>query len=230
LKKSIHLSVLAGVMVVVAAFGLTGAAGADIIAWNEAGPPPFHEFSHDRTMPTPVTLVAGHNDILGTDGRPSASTDPLNPDYFTFTVPTGFALAAITVLPNTTSAGPLNDSFIAIESPLITLAPIPNPPNAVGLLGWFHFGPEDIDTDILPEMGLTDPAHMGSTGFTPPLGAGTYSIWVQETGVCGPDLCHYGLDFVLAPIPEPASSAGLLTGIAVLAAVRRYRRQSPRRV
>jgi hypothetical protein len=64
---------------------------------------------------------------------------------------------------------------------------------------------------------------LGATGFVPPLGPGTYSVWVQENGVCGPSLCHYGLDFVL--VPEPASSAGVLTGLALLAFVRRYRRQ-----
>jgi hypothetical protein len=40
---------------------------------------------------------------------------------------------------------------------------------------------------------------------------------------CSPH-CHYGFDFVLAPVPEPASSIGLLTGLALLAALRRHRR------
>jgi hypothetical protein len=169
-----------------------------------------------------VTFVVGGNDILGTDG-PSGPGGPTttNPDFFTFNVPAGLALTAITVLPGTMSAGIDNVSFIGIEGG--TQITLPRPaPSAAGLLGWWHFGPGDIGTDILPEMGI--PAD-SSSGFTPPLGAGDYAIWIMEVdnGGCSPD-CHYGFDFALAAVPEPASGAGLLTGLALLAVLRRRRR------
>jgi hypothetical protein len=75
----------------------------------------------------------------------------------------------------------------------------------------------DINFDILPEMGIPV---LGSTGFTPPLGPGTYSFWVQElsTGTFA-----YGFDLQLTPLPEPTSLALLLLGIpAVLYARRRF--------
>jgi hypothetical protein len=57
----------------------------------------------------------------------------VNPDYFSFTVPAGGALTAITVLPGTMSAGPLGVSFIGIEAGnQITLGPPPT--TAAGLL------------------------------------------------------------------------------------------------
>jgi hypothetical protein len=174
-------------------------------------------------MPTPITFVAGGNDILGSYGVGVAGGF-VDRDYFTFTVGAGRSYAAIIVLPGTTVAG--SASFIGIEAgSQITLPP--TTATAAGLLGWHLTRPaSDIGNDILFLIGNPRPA-LGATGFAPPLGPGTYSVWIQENGVCGPGLCHYGFDFVL--VPEPASSAGVLTGLALLAFVRRYRRQSRNR-
>jgi hypothetical protein len=221
--KAIYLLTLTGATLAAVIFGLADVAHADVIAWDEAV---NGEFSHDGLAPTPVTFISGRSEILGTDGKPNAATDPVNPDYFTFTVPAGSALTAITVLPGTTSTGPLGISFIGIEAGnQVTLGPTPS--DAMGLLGWRHFSPADIGTDILGEIGDPMPP-MGATGFTPPLGSGDYAVWIQETGVCGPSLCNYGFDFTLAEIPEPASGAIVLTGLALLAALRRHRRARSR--
>jgi hypothetical protein len=189
-------------------------AGAVNIAWDEAV---NGSFSHDRLNPTPVAFVTGINDVIGTDGR-SVAGGSVNPDYFTFTVPAGSALAAITVLPGTTAAGPLNDSFIGLEAGKQITLPT-DTTTAAGLLGWFHFGPDDINTDILPEMAI---ATQGSSGFAIPLGPGDYAVWVQETGVCAPILCSYALAFTI--VPEPASGAMVLSGLGFFAALRRHRR------
>lgn len=146
-------------------FSITSVARADVIAWNEAV---NGEFSKNQLAPTPVTFISGGNDILGTDG-PSGASGPFNPDYFNFTVPAGLALTAVMVLPGTMSAGPDNVSFIGIQAGTQITHVMTSPPSAAGLLGWWHFGPGDIGTDILPEMGI--PAQ-GSSGFTPPLVAG----------------------------------------------------------
>jgi hypothetical protein len=218
MSRSINLQTFAGAVLLALILGLAGGARADVIAWNEAV---NGEFSKNGLAPTSVTFVTGTgNDVLGTDGKVVA-TDPRLPDYFTFTVPNGSALTAIIVLPGTTTAGPLGLSFIGIEAGnQITLPLGPPDGDATGLLGWRHFSPADIGQDILPAMGTSD---FGATGFVPPLGPGNYAIWVMETGVCGPSLCHYGLDFVLAP--EPASGAIVLSGLALLTALRRSRRR-----
>jgi hypothetical protein len=224
MKTSIHLLGLAGATLLAAVFGLAAAARADVIAWDESVNGPF---SPNRLAPTPVTFVAGGNDILGSYG--TAADGTLDLDYFTFTVGAGSKLSAIIVLPGTTVAGSF--SFIGIEAgPQITLPP--EPANAMGLLGFRHTNPAtDIGNDILPLIGNPPVGLMGATGFVPPLGPGTYSVWIQEDDPgCNPFPCHYGFDFVLATAPtltpEPASSAGVLTGLALLAFVRRHRRQS----
>jgi hypothetical protein len=234
MKRSIHLLGSAGAALLTVVFGLAGAARADVTAWDEAVNGPL---SSSGDTPTPLAFIAGvGNDVLGVDGRAVAG-GPVDRDYFTFTVPTGSALTALIVLPGTTSASPptggTNVSFIGIEAgPKITLPT--NATTADGLLGWRHFAgvpnPEpDIGKDILAEIGnpnTTPPLGApGATGFTPPLGPGTYSVWIQETGVCGPDLCHYGFDFVLA-VPEPASAGIVLTALAFLTVLRRHRRRS----
>ena len=49
---------------------------------------------------------------------------------------------------------------------------------APDLLGGLVYGDSNVNTDILPEMGMLD----GATGFTPPLPTGTYTIWLNQTG------------------------------------------------
>jgi hypothetical protein len=162
------------------------------------------DLSNNGSTPTLLTISLGSNDLFGTTGK----TTVVDRDYFTFTVPQGLELTAITVLPGTQTLGPLGDSFIGIESgPEVTVSTAAI--DATGLLGWFHYDTGDIGVNILPLMGTSG---LGSTGFTTPLPAGTYSFWVQEGNV---GTVPYGLEFTVAT-PEPASWTMLLTGMAAL--------------
>jgi PEP-CTERM motif len=159
-------------------------------------------------------LTLGSNQIFGATG--SDTTGAVDRDYFVITVPTGFELSSITVLPGTVSGGSL--SFIGVEAgPQVTVSP--NAASAAGLLDWWHYSPADINTDILPSMGI--PAD-GSSGVTPPLGPGQYSFWIQELST---GAFPYGFDLGLtSSVPEPGSLAlmviGLVVGVPVL---RRHR-------
>jgi hypothetical protein len=180
------------------------------IIYNEAVSP---DLSNSGLTPTVLgPLSFGSNEIFGTTGRQNGVVDR---DYFTITVPPNSVLTALIVLPGTQSAGTLSRSFIGVEEgPQVTLPT--NATSAADLLGWHHYSPADIDLDILPEMGI--PAN-GSTGFTPPLGPGTYSFWVQELS---PGTFPYGFDLQLNPVvPEPSSMALLLVGIPAVLFVRR---------
>jgi hypothetical protein len=153
------------------------------------------DLSNSGLTPTLLTVSLGSNEVLGTTGK-DAVTGIIDRDYFTFTVPDGLELAGITLLPGTQTLGKLGESFIGLEAgPEVTVAT--SATTAAGLLGWYHYGASDIGNDILPPMGS---AGLGSTGFTPPLPAGTYSFWVQEASV---GTVNYGLDFIIAT-PEPA--------------------------
>jgi hypothetical protein len=164
------------------------------------------DVSNSGLTPTLLPVSLGSNDVFGTTGK--NATTGVDRDYFTFTIPQGQYLTAITVLPGTQTLGPLGDSFIGIESgPEVTVSTAAT--TATGLLGWFHYDTGDIGANILPLMGTSG---LGSTGFTAPLPAGTYSFWVQEGNV---GTVPYGLEFTVAT-PEPASWTMLLTGLALL--------------
>jgi hypothetical protein len=164
------------------------------------------DLSNSGLTPTSVTVSLGTNDLFGTTGKDA--TTGVDRDYFTFTVPQGMELTAITILPGTETLGTLGASFIGIESgPEVTVSTAAT--TAAGLLGWFHYDTGDIGVSILPLMGTSG---LGSTGFTGPLPAGTYSFWVQEASAGS---VPYGLEFTVAT-PEPATWTMLLTGLVAL--------------
>jgi hypothetical protein len=164
------------------------------------------DLSNSGLTPTLLTVSLGLNDLFGTTGKTGTVIDR---DYFTFTVSQGEELTAITVLPGTQTLGALGESFIGIESgPQVTVSTAAT--TAAGLLGWYHYDDTaDIGLNILPLMGTSG---LGSTGFTGPLPAGTYSFWVQEASV---GTVPYGLEFTVAT-PEPATWTMLLTGLTML--------------
>lgn len=170
------------------------------------------DLSNSGLTPTLITVAAGSNQIFGTTGR---GTTALDRDYFTVSVPVGLTLSAIDVLPGTQSGGVV--SFIGLQAGTQVTIPT-NATNATGLLGWWHYSPADISTDILPEMAI--PA-TGSSGFAVPLGPGNYSFWVQDFNAGS---FVYGFDLVLtAPTPEPGAAALMLTGSTMLALLARRR-------
>jgi hypothetical protein len=133
------------------------------------------------------------------------------------TVPVGFAVGSLTELPGTEVGS--NFSFIGVEAgPQVTVSP--NATSAAGLLGWWHYGPADINTNILPLMGI--PA-AGSSGFTPPLGPGQYSFWVQELN---PGTFPFRFAFgLVSTVPEPGTFTVSLIGLAMLVPVLLRRRR-----
>ena len=171
------------------------------------------DLSNSPTAPTPVSLSLGSNLIIGTTGRLTAN-DPIDADYFTFTLGANQVLDSITVLEGTTAIGL---AFIGIDSGNQVTVP---GPGATGLLGWTHYDTGDIGHDILDEMGVPN---LGSTGFGDlGLGAGTYSVWIQEASP-GP-LDNYRFNFAVHEVPEPASWAMMLAGFGLIGLAFRRRR------
>jgi hypothetical protein len=166
------------------------------------------DFSGDGLVPTSLDFGPGSNLISGTTGRDEIGVDR---DYFTFTVEPGYAFVALIELAGTTVVR--NVAFIAIQAgPQVTVPVSPN--DASGLLGWSHFQPVTADIDLLPDMGVSGG---GSTGFLPPLPAGEYAIWIQETAT---GTSSYAFDFQIVPVPEPALALCVLLGLAALGGAR----------
>jgi hypothetical protein len=168
------------------------------------------DLSNSGLTPTTLTVGAGENVVLATYGIGAA----VDRDYFTFTVPSGLSLAAISILADQTSDP--GTAFIGVQSgPQVTL-PV-NPPDATGLLGWLHFTAGS--GNIINDLGVPD---QGSSGFTPPLASGSYSFWVQELA---PGSFTYALDFQLLPATAPDSGPGMFAfaGLfGILACVRKF--------
>jgi hypothetical protein len=171
------------------------------------------DFSGDGLVPTSLAFGPGSNLISGTTGRDELGV--IDRDYFTFTVEPGYAFISLIELAGTTVVR--NVGFLAIQAgPQVTVPVSPN--DASGLLGWAHFEPVDADIDILPNMGVSGG---GSTGFLPPLPAGQYAIWIQETAT---GTSSYAFDFQVVPVPEPALALSVLLGLAALGGARLRRR------
>ncbi len=183
------------------------------VAWDESV---SGDLSNVGTSPTVVSLVPGSNLFLGTTGRTGGVIDR---DYFTFTLPAGWQLDSLTVLPGTNfPEGETGTSFIAVQAGAqVTVNPTGN--SSFGLLGWAHYTHNDIGTDILGTIG----EGFGADGFTGALPAGTYAFWVQDGGT---GTAHYRFDFSVSAVPEPATATALLAGLAVLAGGAARRRRS----
>jgi len=178
--------------------------------WDEAVD---GDFSNDGLVPTAISLQPGITDVLGATGR-AVTGGPVDRDYFTVVVPAGFVLESLVLKDGVSVVG--GGSFLGLQAgSQVTVSPTGN--SAAGLLGWTVYTVDNIDSDLLFTMSF--PA-LGSSGFDVPLPAGTYSFWVQETGV-GTASYHFALS--MAAVPELPPALGLLGGLAVLAAVKRRR-------
>lgn len=168
------------------------------------------DLSNAGATPTSLGFEPGTNQVSGTTGRDMLTG--VDRDYFTFVVPIGYQWSALQLLPGATSGGAF--SFVGLQSGnQVTV--LPTAPDATGLLGWTHYSPAEIGSNLLPVMGTSD---YGATGFTPPLPAGTYSLWVQDTGI---GTFVWSFDVQITPVPEPSLVALLLSAAAAGALGRR---------
>lgn len=196
------------IVLMLLAFGRV--AGAQGVIWDEQSQ---GDLSGDRLMPTALTLSPGDNllfgIITGDDG-----TGRIDRDYFSVTIPSGYRLTQLvfgSYLSKDAAA------FIGIQPGPV----FPNAPEGVtpgDLLGWAIFGAELVGSDILPIIGSN------GQGFTPPLEAGTFSFWVQQTG----EFTEWSADFVVEEVPAPGSVSMLVIAASMTGIQRRGGRQHAR--
>lgn len=130
------------------------------------------DLSGEIDAPTPLEVGPGANTV-------TASTASGDLDYVTFTVGPCDVLTQLTVESFTPADTGDSVAFLAIGSGSTFAAPFEGGATDVSaLLGFSHFGFADIGQDILPRVGTG----AGTLGFTTPLPAGDYTMWINQTG------------------------------------------------
>lgn len=167
------------------------------------------DLSNNANAPTPLAFGVGSNVVVGSMGAPN---DPR--EFLTFSIQNGQSLVSLWLMryEDLLVGGPGNTGFHAINAGPTSF--IPGAGTAGNFLGGDHVHGSQVGSDLLP---LLAAAPLAGTGFTIPVGPGTYSYIIQQTG---PDLTGYTLDFRV--VPEPSSAMRMLIGILALpAALRR---------
>ena len=157
------------------------------------------DLSGNRLAPSSLALTPGDNTLTGT-------TIVGDLDYLTITVPAGFTLTQINLL----SFVSVDDlAFIGIQAGSTFTQP-PTGTDVTALLGWAHYG-LPAPAPYFDVIGTAP----GAIGFTAPLPAGPYTLWLQQASA---QLVSYSWDFVVAggTVPEPGSTALVLLGAAAL--------------
>jgi hypothetical protein len=186
----------AGLLSLVMAAALLAAPLTRASSFNEATD---GDLSNNRLAPSTLSLTPGDNTVTGTVIAGDV-------DYLTITVPVGFTLSQINLL----SFVSVDDlAFISIQAGSTFTQP-PTGTDVSQLLGWAHFGP----TAPVPYFDILGTSS-GAIGFTSPLPAGPYTLWIQQTSA---QQVAYSWDFVVGSgsVPEPGSAALALFGVAAL--------------
>jgi len=158
-----------------------GAGGADPVVVGD--------FSDDRLAPTDIGALAdGDNVIFATqqgDGQPGER----DRDFITFTVPEGKELVAL-FLDGYVTTEDTAQAFLAIQNGAqVTVDPVTGAPddaeNPEGPFAGLVYGGGDVTTDLLPVLlaGGVVQDGVGFPGFPGgKLGAGTYTLWMNQGG------------------------------------------------
>jgi hypothetical protein len=187
------------------------------------------DLSNNKLFPTPFTLTHGANSIIGTV---NGTTDLQ--DWIAITVPPGQQMTSFV---NSVYNNP-NDlqGFTGFQFGSSFTG---NAFQASSYAGFAHFGagaqngsganaPNGGAVTSTVGVDLFSPLYMpnnqaggtaaGSTGFTPPLGPGTYTFLIQQQGT----LTGYEFDMNVANVPEPGTLClAVLGGLSLLAIARR---------
>ena len=172
------------------------------------------DLSDDKAAPTPLMLTPGFNAVSGTvAGFPEfGGTDPQ--DWVSFTIPAGYVMISYVNAKYVAGDG---QGFTGFQSGS-SFAGDEFLPGSYA--GYAHFGTaaqnpdgnptssSTVGVNLLPLMGDSSFAP-GTTGFTVPLAAGTYTFLIQQGD---PTTTHYQFNMTVRPVaaPEPGSSLCLL--------------------
>lgn len=170
--------------------------------------------SNDAASPTHLDLLAGSNFVSGAVTLSNDLTAG-DIDFFSFTIAEGQMLEGIFL----TEYEPANDrGFHAINAGASGIVPSgPNVGETSQYLGSAHLSFVGAEVNLLEDLGTP----LAGSGFEGPLGPGTYSYIIQQTG---PVVSSYSLDFAVVPEPATGTLINLVLCIFVLGGLRRRSR------
>lgn len=200
------LRLVLSIALVTSALPLTQAA----VVWDEAS---MGDLSDDNTDPTPVAFFVatpGNSEVSTVIGETEGGAgDGIGiPDIFTFDIAAGNVLEKITL---TEYSGGDSAMFVAIsrgnQFPSSFEEIATGNPDTSEWLGGVIVGDLNFtlgNNDQILELLGANVTNAG-TGFVPPLGPGSYSFYIQQTGPPN----TYSFDFLVADVtavPEPSTS------------------------
>jgi hypothetical protein len=195
-KSMRQLCVFRGILMVLSSIAVCAPSSKAAIIWNEGV---SGDLSNNQAVPTPLTLAAGTNSVIGAVGTGDTQ------DWVALTILAGFKLSSDILAGYTSTDG---QGFTGVQAGSSFVG---NPETTPGAyLGYAHFGTSAtngplslanlVGVDLLPIMGNTTDAP-GSQGFATPLAAGTYTFLIQQLGAP----TSYQFDFGVTPVPEPGA-------------------------
>ncbi len=173
------------------------------------------DISDDRLNTTVLNLTIGSNVVTASQQGDAFGRDI---DYLTTVIPAGTQLTRLEC-PAYTALGKPNLAFLGLQAGPIFTTPFDNT-DAADLLGGTVYGFFSVGTDLLFQVATLG----GATGFTPPLAAGTYTWWYNQTG----DPSTVTLNFVVESTDGPvgtsyctanANSSGQASSIGAIGSV-----------
>ena len=216
-----HYSPVTKSLFAAAVCALLAAAPAKATVYDEGA---SGDLSNDKANPTALTLTPGLNSVIGSvAGFPEfGGTDPQ--DWVSFTIPAGFVMTSYV---NSKYNSTDDQGFTGFQLGSLFSG---DEFAAGSYAGYAHFGTDadngggsgsTVGVNLLPLM--ADPLFApGTTGFTFPLAAGTYTFLIQQGD---PSTTGYRFNMTVRPVqvPEPGSSLCLLAmgGLAIFALRRR---------
>lgn len=170
--------------------------------------------SSDGSAPTSLNFSLGSNEVLGTVSTNTTIANTRN--FYTFSIGAGQFLQSISLneISVVDAAGAVSNDpgFYA----LVEGSTAATPGTGFANLGGNLYSPSNLNSDLLGS--ITDGGNSDGTGFTT-IGEGDYTFVIQQTG---DEISSFTLDFEVASVPEPSSSA--LLGLAAFGFISRRRR------
>ena len=143
----------------------------------------FGDFSNDGLDPTDLPALENGDNIVTASQQGDAADGGRDRDYFTIEVPEGQVLSSIILDGYDVAGGTDTNGFIGIQvGDTVTTNPTTYE-NVGDLLGGLIYGDGLIGNDILAELAAGgNQQGVDFPGFSLPLEAGTYTIWLNQGG------------------------------------------------